>query len=1359
MRSSLRFTLVSVMLLLSLTPALADIPVELVGQSGGTCSAVAVSGNRAYIGIGPRLVVLDISEPYTPVEIGKTEVLSGVVRDVALSGDYAYVAAGTRLQVVDVSASESPSLVGVCDTTGSALDVAVSGNYAYVACDTLYWDFGELQVVDISNPASPIRVCKLYTSGDPQGVVVSGNYAYVADDDAGLLVVDISNPLSPTLVSACSTGGYAQGVVVSGNYAYVADAGAGLQVINVYNPASPIRVGVCDTIGYASGVAVSGNYAYLVGGWAGLQVIDVTNPASPTQVGAYDTSGSAFGVTISGSYAYVADVCDGLKVIDVADPASPALVGGYDTGGSASGVAMSGNHAYVADTCHGGLQVIDAANPVSPSLVGRWCFDDEASDVTVSGNYAYVAHGWGLQVIDVADPASPTWVGLCRTTRSALGVAVSGDYAYVADGSAGLHVIDVSSPASPTIVGTCFTSGSANDVAVSGIYAYVSNDYAGLQVIDVSNPASPTIVGHTSASANDVVVSGNYAYVVGDHFAGLQVIDVSNPASPVRVGGCNTSGSGEGLVVSGNYAYVADGSAGLHVIDISNPASPVRVGGYDTSGSAFGVAVSGNYVYVADGYAGLEVLLLGGEFPPPTISTIAPDSGPNVTTFGVASIAGTGFYPGVTVKLTRAGESDIVADGVTVVSPTDIVCRFDLAAKAPGQWTVIVTNLDGQSAELDDAFTIFAVPAPTVTGIAPASGEDLGTVTVTDLAGTGFYPGATAKLSRTGEGDIIATGVSVIGSTKITCTFDLTGRTPGPWNVSVRNGDGQSAVLPDGFTITQAAAPTVTGITPASGENLGTVTVTDLAGTGFYPGAAAKLSRTGESDIIAAGVSVIGSTKITCAFDLTGRAVGPWSVVVTNPNGLSSTLTDGFTVTQAAAPTVTGITPASGENLGKVTITDLAGTGFYPVATVKLTRSGESDITASGVTVVSPTKITCAFDLTGRTPGQWSLSVMNGDGQSAFVPDGFTVTQAAAPTVTGTTPASGENLGKVTITDLVGAGFYPGATVKLTRAGESDVVADGVTVVSPTKIVCTFDLARKAGGLWDMVVTNLDGQSGTLTDGFTVTAIPWPFITGITPASGPCTGSVAITNLSGTEFEPGATVKLTRVGKSDINAAGVTVVSPTKITCTFNLIGKTPGQWNVAVTNQNGLSGTLVNGFTIMDTSVPVINSVSISPLMVAATDTVFISTNVTDNVGVNGVTANGTALTNTGGSVWSGDMPADPALGRHFVTIIAGDAAGNTTTNSTRNYRTARVLGITGRDLGTYVLTGSASTYLFRAVGLVTRIDADTFELYDGWAVPVRVSYAAHGLQTGDYATARGIWSLSVSPRVLNASRVTKVL
>jgi len=54
-----------------------------------------------------------------------------------------------------------------------------------------------------------------------------------------------------------------------------------------------------------------------------------------------------------------------------------------------------------------------------------------------------------------------------------------------------------------------------------------------------------------------------------------------------------------------------------------------------------------------------------------------------------------------------------------------------------------------------------------------------------------------------------------------------------------------------------------------------------------------------------------------------------------------------------------------------------------------------------------------------------------------------------------------------------------------------------------------------------------------------------------------------------------------------------------------------------------------------------------------------------------------------------------------------------------------------------------------FTVWGLVTVVDADTFEVDDG-SGPVHVDAPGHSLQTGDYAFATGLLDVSTNPWTL---------
>ncbi len=143
----------------------------LIGQIGGSAYAVAVQGHYAYIGVGPRLVIVDISNPAQPIVVGQTRVLPNLISDIALAGSYAYIAnSDSGLRIINMSDPTQPVEVGFYDTPGSAGGVAVMGSYAYIADGY----FG-LRIVNVSNPANPYEVGFYDTPGDALGVAVAGS--------------------------------------------------------------------------------------------------------------------------------------------------------------------------------------------------------------------------------------------------------------------------------------------------------------------------------------------------------------------------------------------------------------------------------------------------------------------------------------------------------------------------------------------------------------------------------------------------------------------------------------------------------------------------------------------------------------------------------------------------------------------------------------------------------------------------------------------------------------------------------------------------------------------------------------------------------------------------------------------------------------------------------------------------------------------------------------------------------------------------------------------------------------------------------------------------------------------------------
>jgi len=160
---------------------------------------LAVGGDYAYLADGGFRVV-DVSDPANPVDVYHNPYSNA--RDVAVAGDYAHILEGYVIQIVDVSNPFAPIEKGAYYTQDLTYDVAIAGEYAYLAARSI-----GLRVVDVSNPDHPFEVGYYITSGFAGGVTVFGDYIYLAD--GGLFVFKLCCKL---MVSNNGTG---TGLVIS----------------------------------------------------------------------------------------------------------------------------------------------------------------------------------------------------------------------------------------------------------------------------------------------------------------------------------------------------------------------------------------------------------------------------------------------------------------------------------------------------------------------------------------------------------------------------------------------------------------------------------------------------------------------------------------------------------------------------------------------------------------------------------------------------------------------------------------------------------------------------------------------------------------------------------------------------------------------------------------------------------------------------------------------------------------------------------------------------------------------------------------------------------------------------------------
>lgn len=169
----------------------------------------------------------------------------------------------------------------------------------------------------------------------------------------------------------------------------------------------------------------------------------------------------------------------------------------------------------------------------------------------------------------------------------------------------------------------------------------------------------------------------------------------------------------------------------------------------------------------------------------------------------------------------------------------------------------------------------------------------------------------------------------------------------------------------------------------------------------------------------------------------------------------------------------------------------------------------------------------------------------------------YLLSVAPQPTVASVSPGSGNVSGGTSVT-ITGTSFQTGATVTF-----GGTAATNVAVVNPTTITATTP-AHLAGAV-DVVVTNIDGQSGTLAGGFTYSNAPNP-PTGVA-ATAQTTLSVLVT------WNSAASATSYQVFRRSPGGGYVQINNPTGTSYTDTVSANTSYAYRVRAVNASGVSG------------------------------------------------------------------------------------------------------------------------------------------------------------------------------------------
>ena len=652
--------------------------------------------------------------------------------------------------------------------------------------------------------------------------------------------------------------------------------------------------------------------------------------------------------------------------------------------------------------------------------------------------------------------------------------------------------------------------------------------------------------------------------------------------------------------------------------------------------------------------------------PAPSFTSLTPAVAGQGAVARSMTLLGDAFHPSMTAAF-FAPASTTDNGGVTVTSfavteggvATITANVANTSDTANTTRDLVLTNPDGGTTRIADALTV--TPEPTVTSLAPSTldGGAAGERLVVTGAGLAAHPGFSFS----------GTGVTVNGyepdaataATKGVLDVDVApGATVAGRTLTVVNPDGGRST--SGTVLTVGATPTVTGVSPPSlGRGAAGRAVT-ITGSNFDNGNGGGNVAVTIPGVTLSSVVATSATTITATAAVPGTAdVGLRDVSVLNTAAGRrgrATCAGCFAVDTFS---VDSVTPTAVLNSAtyelEVTGSQLpAGKTITATLSRTVARAGQGPIAFDGVVNGDGTRFTGTVDLRDMAPGAYTLRLADGDA-TGTCSCSFGIVAEHSPALTSASPSTLPQGASGQVLTLRGSGFTRGTGV---RFGDGVTAAGAVEFVDAATLRVPVDVAGNANAA-AVPVTVLVPSFGADTEAtcgacFAVTRRPV-----VSSASRPARGqgaSAAVVTLTGTDFQPGATVS----AGDGVAVSDVVRVSPTAITFTATVAADAvPGPRVITVTNPDSGAGACacfaVTPRPLATAVSPVTGGQGRDNVPVTLTGTGFQSgawLSFGDDIGVSNVTGSGDSLSATL------DL-TNARTGAHEITVVNqdGGAAG----------------------------------------------------------------------------------------------------
>jgi hypothetical protein len=569
-------------------------------QFGGIPHAIQVVENRAYVGFGPRLFILDVTDPENIELLGKSDALPDAVKGIAIKDNLAVVGAGSSgLHIFDIS--QPASIVHLNQQTSPLTDagnVTLVGNHAFVHQLSKNGETSALLRFDLATPTQPIFAESMAVETGHQAMVVNDLLIVVGNGRFRLTNALDFNQLFTEVT--LTSGAYMSHFYVQFPYLFVSQAGQqnGLEVFDISNPA---------------------------------QVTAVTDFINATFFILDESTGSEQTMFIAGTFGEFGHCSTQIAIIDISTPTAPQHISEFDPENCATDISWAADRLYV--TGRSGLKIFDVTQPGSPTLLNHFAHPDgfqDAQGIVKQNNFVHLLTIEGresdIRTMDVGQEDVWAETAVTFDTTTILNLHLTGDKLLAPLWNAGVNVIDATRPNGLQIVHPASEIGKIMSdnfaFALSDDVAYMpylsQNIVGGIAAVDLNNQdgLAETAVFQTNAHGiGGTTTSGNHLFAMSQgETATLHVIDISNRLTPQQATSLDLPHAVINIAIYENtlFAFCGYYCNLITLIDISNPTAPTHITSYTTSINVWDAIVddSNQLIYLLtydDGFWALDV--------------------------------------------------------------------------------------------------------------------------------------------------------------------------------------------------------------------------------------------------------------------------------------------------------------------------------------------------------------------------------------------------------------------------------------------------------------------------------------------------------------------------------------------------------------------------------------------------------------------------------------------------------------------------------------------------------------------------------------------------------------------------------